>query len=40
MMSTLTGIEANKVLVRTYTQIVFNEHHTDRASDFLAREVK
>jgi steroid delta-isomerase-like uncharacterized protein len=39
-MSTLTGIEANKELVRTYTQTVFNEHHTDRASDFLAREVK
>lgn len=31
------GIEANKELVRTYTQTVFNEHHTDRASDFLAR---
>jgi hypothetical protein len=40
MMSTLTGIEANKSHVRTYTQTAFNEHHTDRASDFLAREVK
>jgi predicted ester cyclase len=39
-MFTLTGIEANKALVRTYTQTGFNEHHTDRASDFLAREVK
>ena len=39
-MSTLTDIEANKELVRTYTQTVFNEHHTDRASDFFAREVK
>jgi hypothetical protein len=32
-----TDIEANKELVRTYTQIVFNEHHTEHASDFLAR---
>jgi hypothetical protein len=39
-MFTLTGIEANKALVRTYTQTGFNEHHTDRASDFLASEVK
>ena len=39
-MSTATEIEANKKLVRTYTQTIFNEHHTDRASDFLAREVK
>jgi hypothetical protein len=30
-------IEANKELVRTYSQIVFNEHHTEHASDFLAR---
>jgi hypothetical protein len=35
-----TDIEANKELLRTYTQTVFNEHHTERASDFLAREVK
>jgi len=39
-MTTPTSIEANKELVRTYTQTVFNEHHTERASDFLAREVK
>jgi len=39
-MSTLADIEANKELVRTYTQTVFNEHHTDHASNFLAREVK
>jgi len=39
-MSTATEIEANKKLVRTYTQTIFNEHHTDRASDFLSREVK
>jgi hypothetical protein len=39
-MFTLTGIEANKAHVRTYTQTGFNEHHTDRASDFLAGEVK
>jgi hypothetical protein len=35
-----TDIEANKELVRTYTQAVFNEHHTEHASDFLARKVK
>ena len=39
-LSTATEIEANKKLVRTYTQTIFNEHHTDRASDFLSREVK
>ena len=39
-MSAATEIEANKKLVRTYTQTIFNEHHTDRASDFLSREVK
>ena len=39
-MTTPTSIEANKELVRTYTQTGFNEHHTDRASDFLAGEVK
>ena len=39
-MSTATEIEANKKLVRTYTQTVFNQHHTERASDFLALEVK
>ena len=39
-MSTATEIEANKKLVRTYTQTIFNEHHTDRASDFLTRDVK
>ena len=39
-MSIATEIEANKKLVRTYTQTVFNQHHTERASDFLAREVK
>ena len=38
-MTTLTGIEANKELVRTYTQTIFNEHHTDRFSEFLARGV-
>ena len=32
-----TDIEVNKELVRTYTQTVFNEHHTEHASDFLAR---
>jgi hypothetical protein len=32
-----TNIEANKELVRTYSQTVFNEHHTEHASDFLAR---
>ena len=36
-MTTPTGIEANKELVRTYSQTVFNEHHTEHASDFLAR---
>jgi len=35
-----TDIEANKELVRTYTQTVFNEHQTGRASEFLAPEVK
>ena len=39
-LSTATEIEANKKLVRTYTQTIFNEHHTDRASDFLSRDVK
>jgi steroid delta-isomerase-like uncharacterized protein len=39
-LSTATEIEANKKLVRTYTQTIFNEHHTDRASDFLTRDVK
>jgi steroid delta-isomerase-like uncharacterized protein len=39
-MSTPADIEANKEVVRTYTQTVFNQHRTDRASDFLAREVK
>ena len=39
-LSTATEIEANKKLVRTYTQTIFNEHHTDRASDFLSRKVK
>jgi predicted ester cyclase len=39
-MTTPTGIEANKELVRTYTQTIFNEHHTDRFSEFLAREMK
>jgi steroid delta-isomerase-like uncharacterized protein len=39
-MSTPSETEANKKLVRNYTQTVFNEHRTDRASDFLAREVK
>ena len=38
-MSTPAGIEANKELVRTYTQTVFNDHHTDRAPEFLARDV-
>jgi hypothetical protein len=35
-----TNIEVNKELVRTYSQTVFNEHHTEHASDFLARQVK
>jgi len=39
-LSAATEIEANKKLVRTYTQTIFNEHHTDRASDFLSRDVK
>jgi hypothetical protein len=39
-MSTPAGIEANKALVRTYTQTVFNDHHTNRAAEFLARDVK
>ena len=39
-LSAATEIEANKRLVRTYTQTIFNEHHTDRASDFLSRDVK
>jgi predicted ester cyclase len=38
-MSSLSGIEANKALVRTYNQTVFNDHHTDRAAEFLARDV-
>ena len=38
--STATEIEANKKLVRTYTQTIFNEHQTDRAHDFLTRDVK
>jgi predicted ester cyclase len=38
--ATPAGIEANKELVRTYTQTVFNEHRTDRAADFLAPDVK
>ena len=39
-MSIPAGIEANKDLVRTYNQTVFNEHRTDRAAEFLARDVK
>jgi len=35
-----TRLEANKELVRAYTRTVFNEHQTDRASEFLAPEVK
>jgi predicted ester cyclase len=35
-----TKLEANKELVRAYTRTVFNEHQTDRASEFLAPEVK
>ena len=38
-MATPAGIEANKKLVRAYTQTVFNDHHTDRAAEFLARDV-
>ena len=39
-MSATNGIEANKELVRTYTQTVFNEHRTDRASEFFAPDVE
>ena len=39
-MSATNGIEANKELVRAYTQTVFNEHRTDRASEFFAPDVK
>jgi predicted ester cyclase len=38
--SAKTKLEANKELVRAYTRTVFNEHQTDRASEFLAPEVK
>jgi steroid delta-isomerase-like uncharacterized protein len=37
---TTAGTATNKELVRAYTQTVFNEHRTDRASDFLASDVK
>jgi predicted ester cyclase len=37
---TTAGTATNKELVRTYTQTVFNDHRTDRASDFLAPDVK
>ena len=39
IMATPAGVEANKNLVRAYTQTVFNDHHTDRAAEFLARDV-
>ena len=39
-MSETNGTDANKVLVRAYTQTVFNEHQTDRASEFFAPDVK
>ena len=38
-MATPAGTDANKDLVRAYTQTVFNDHHTDRAAEFLARDV-
>ena len=38
-MATPAGINANKDLVRAYTQTVFNAHHTDRSAEFLARDV-
>ena len=38
--SVTTNTEANKELVRTYTQTVFNEHRTDRAPEFFAPDVK
>jgi predicted ester cyclase len=34
------NLEANKALVRAYSAIVFNGHQPDRASEFLAPDVK
>ena len=34
-----TTIEANKELVRKYTETVFNEHRSERAPEFLAPDV-
>lgn len=39
-MATPDGSEANKDLVRAYNQTVFNDHHTGRAADFLARDLQ
>ena len=38
-MSTPSGAEFNKQLVRTYTQVVFNERQTGRAAEFFAPDV-
>jgi predicted ester cyclase len=35
----LSNSERNKQLVRTYTQVVFNDRRTSRAAEFLASEV-
>lgn len=40
MTSTPTSIEANKSLVRAYTDTVFSGHRPDRAPEFLAPDVK
>ena len=38
-MSAPSGAEFNKQLVRTYTQVVFNERQTGRAAEFFAPDV-
>ena len=38
-MSTPSGAEFNRQLVRTYTQVVFNERQTGRAAEFFAPDV-
>jgi predicted ester cyclase len=40
MATLLSSIEANKELVRDYTDTVFSGHQLDRAREFLAPDVK
>jgi predicted ester cyclase len=39
-MASETAVRSNTEIIREYTQRVFNEHSPDRASEFLAPEVK